>query len=310
MKKLVFSSITALSLVSGSAFAQGEATNQGQPDPKLAAKCQKILPGLKIRAENVLKIKDPAKRGEAFEKLGKGIPKGCEPFVEPLKQEIMAKEKSMYPNQPVASAGGSNSQGQPNQPGQPNQSGQPNQPGMAQPDPKLIARCEKAAPAVRRTAENILKIKDAAKRVQQFEKLGKSIPRGCEPFFEPMRQEIMAKEKSMYPNQTVASAGGSNPQGQPNQGGQQGQSMNSASNSSMGRPQTVDMAACEKARPMVAKEADLCLKVAAEDKRRACFEMIGKKFPQGCDQAYEGMKQEVAAKEKSLYPSQGSAIHQ
>ena len=313
MKKLVFSSITALSLVSGSAFAQGEAPNMGQPDPKMAAKCQKILPGLKARAERILQIKDPAGRTRQFEALGKSIPKGCEPFVEPLKQEIMAKEQSMYPGQKQASAGGQNNpQGQTNNSGQPNQGGQPNQPGMGQPDPKLVAKCEKVIPTIRRTAENILKIKDSAKRTQQFEKLGKSIPKGCEPFIEPLKQEIMAKEQSMYPGQKVASAGGSNnQQGQGNNGNQTARPMNTASNnSSMGQAKPVDMAACEKSRPMVAKEADLCLKVAAEDKRRACFDMIGKKFPQGCEQAYEGMKQEVAAKEKSLYPNQGSAIPQ
>ena len=116
----------------------------------------------------------------------------------------------------------------------------------------------------------------------------------------------------MYPGQKMASAGGqNNQQGPGNNGNQTGQPMNTASNnSSMGQAKPVDMAACEKSRPMVAKEADLCLKVAAEDKRRVCFDMIGKKFPQGCEQAYEGMKQEVAAKEKSLYPNQGSAIPQ
>jgi hypothetical protein len=311
VKKLVFSSITALSLVSGSAFAQGEAPNMGQPDPKMAAKCQKILPGLKARAEKILQIKDPAGRTRQFEALGKSIPKGCEPFVEPLKQEIMAKEQSMYPGQKQASAGGSNKQqnqqGQPNQGGQNSTAGQPG--SMGQPDPKLAEKCQKVIPTIQRTAENILKIKDSAKRKVEFEKLGKAIPQGCEPFVEPLHQQIIAKEKAMYPDQAVASAGGkNNQQGQGNNGGQQGQSMNTAANSSTGQAKPVDMAACEKSRPMVAKEADLCLKMAAEDKRRACFDMIGKKFPQGCEQAYEGMKQEVAAKEKSLYPTQGSAI--
>lgn len=320
MKKLVFSSITALSLVSGSAFAQGGSSTTAQPDPKLAAQCQKVVPSIQKSAEEILKIKDSAKRSVEFEKLGKSIPQGCESFVEPIRQQIMAKEKAMYPDQVVASAGGSNKQqnqqGQSNQGGQQgqmNQGGQNStagQPGsMGQPDPKLAEKCKKVIPTIQRTAENILKIKDSAKRKVEFEKLGKAIPQGCEPFVEPLHQQIMAKEKALYPDQAVASAGGSNnQQGQGNNGGQQGQSMNTASNSSTGQAKPVDMAACEKARPMVAKEADICLKVAAEDKRRACFEMIGKKFPQGCDQAYEGMKQEVAAKEKSLYPTQGSAI--
>ena len=312
MKKLVFSSITALSLVSGSAFAQGESSTTAQPDPKLAAQCQKVVPSIQKSAEEILKIKDSAKRSVEFEKLGKSIPKGCEPFVEPIRQQIMAKEKALYPDQAVASAGGSNKQqnqqGQSNQGGQNSTAGQPG--SMGQPDPKLAEKCQKVIPTIQRTAENILKIKDSAKRKVEFEKLGKAIPQGCEPFVEPLHQQIIAKEKAMYPDQAVASAGGSNnQQGQGNNGGQQGQSMNTASNnSSTGQAKPVDLAACEKARPMVAKEADVCLKVAAEDKRRACFEMIGKKFPQGCEQAYEGMKQEVAAKEKSLYPTQGSAI--
>jgi len=206
VKKLVFSSITALSLVSGSAFAQGGTSTTAQPDPKLAAQCQKVIPTIQKTAENILKIKESAKRKVEFEKLGKTIPQGCEPFMQPLAQQIMAKEKAMYPDQPLASAPGQNNQqgqanngGQPNQQGQANNGGQPstaNQPGsMGQPDPKLAEKCQKVIPTIQKTAENILKIKESAKRKVEFEKLAKRFPKAASRSFSLSIRKSWQKKK-------------------------------------------------------------------------------------------------------------------
>jgi hypothetical protein len=70
---------------------------------------------------------------------------------------------------------------------------------------------------------------------------------------------------------------------------------------------------CQKELGNVTKMADNCLQIKAQDKRRACFDQIGKKVPagfmEGCRAQVEPKKAEYEAKEKSMYPDQTSTMN-
>jgi hypothetical protein len=138
---------------------------------------------------------------------------------------------------------------------------------------------------------------------------------------------------SVQPGQPSAQPG--QQQGQPNQMGQQpGQQMpakpgqpSAQPGQQQGQPNQMDSQAgapakgganwtpekCEKEIPRIVKMAENCLKVKAEDKRRACFDQIGKKAPagmmEGCRSQLEAKKAEFEAKEKSMYPNQASGMN-
>jgi hypothetical protein len=110
--------------------------------------------------------------------------------------------------------------GQPGQmnPGQPGQQmpqgGQPNQQGMkpGQPTQAMIpaAVCEKLAQTIKPLAEACIKNeKDLQKRTQCFDKISQEIQKvapngGCDKALNPLKQDLMAKEKQAYPKQGSA----------------------------------------------------------------------------------------------------------
>lgn len=70
-------------------------------------------------------------------------------------------------------------------------------------------KCRKLEPTIRKQAEACLKIKKPEERGKCFEKIGKTVePTGCGPFFEPLKQEYMSKEREKYPDQPSAIEGG------------------------------------------------------------------------------------------------------
>ena len=77
--------------------------------------------------------------------------------------------------------------------------------------------------------------------------------------------------------------------------------------------QKVDPATCNKLIPQIKQQAEACLKIKEQSQRQQCFDKIGQMIQKtapngGCDQALNPLKQEFMAKEKQLYPSQGSAL--
>jgi len=201
--------------------------------------CAQLLPQVKKQAEECIKIKDQAQRNQCFEKIGQTIQKSapngvCDQTLNPVKQEYMAKEKQLFPTQASAlggSNGNSSQQGQQGQMGQPNQQGQmgqPNQQGqmgqtnqqgqMGQPNQQgqqgsmgqqqalPAAVCDKLAPTIKPKAEECLKIKDQSARKQCFDKVGQEIQKvapngGCDKNLDPLKREMMSKEKQLYPTQ-------------------------------------------------------------------------------------------------------------
>ncbi len=162
--------------------------------------CNKLVPQIKSQADVCIKIKDQSPRQQCFDKIGQSIQKSapngaCDSVLNPMKLEYMAKEKQLYAMQ--ASAIG----GQPGQPGQPGQ--------MGQPQMVPAAVCEKLAQTIKPIAEECLKLKELPKRTQCFDKIGQEIKKvaqngGCDKALDPIKHEIMSKEKQLYPTQTSA----------------------------------------------------------------------------------------------------------
>ena len=219
--------VTCSSLLAFTVCAQAQNNPSNQAGSKVdPAVCNRLIPQIKQEADQCIKIKEQMQRKMCFEKIGQSIQKtapngGCDQALNPIKKEYMAKEKQLYPTQPSALEGGSNGgggqSGQPNQPGQMGQptSGQPNQPnqpgqgqgqGQGQGPAVPAAVCEKLPQMIKPKAEECLKIKEQPARSQCFDRIGQEIgkvaPNGaCDKAIEPLKREIMAKEKQMYPKQ-------------------------------------------------------------------------------------------------------------
>ena len=202
---LALSSVFALNV-----SAQAQNGNMGAPAVNPAV-CNQLVSQLRPQADNCIKMKDAAQRKQCFDQIGQSIQKvapngGCDQTLNPIKQEYIAKEKQMYPNQPSALNGPNGNQGpQGNMP----------QGNMAAPISPEI--CAKLIPQIRPQADMCLKVKDQAQRSQCFDKVGQSIQKvapngGCDQTLNPIKQEYMAKEKQMYPNQASALSG---PNGNP-----------------------------------------------------------------------------------------------
>jgi hypothetical protein len=218
--KLKLMLLSCSSLLMVNAYAQNQKVD--------SAACNKLIPQIKQQADACLKIKDQSQRGQCFEKIGQMIQKsapngGCDQALNPLKQEYMSKERQLYPSQGSAVGGSNGSGGQQGQPGQPNQMGgqqqgqpgQPNQMGGQPGQPNQMggqqqqvpaAVCEKLPQTIKPKAEECLKIKEQPARSQCFDKIGQEIQKvapngGCDKALEPLKREIMAKEKQMYPKQ-------------------------------------------------------------------------------------------------------------
>jgi len=316
-----------------------------------------------------------------------GKTKECGSFFESMKAEYMAKEKQMYPTQASAMNGGNSgknvptSSGASSQQGMPNSSAMPNtasasspgsQPGM-QPagaqqgsssqqvssasgvkmDEALKAACQKLEPKIRESADACLKRSQADKRGECFEKIGQTYFQGkakeCGGYFEPMKAEYMAKEKSMYPNQASAMNGGNSNQNQGGSSSQQGMPSSSSmpnmasSQSTSGQPgmqptagqrseqnsagvpanasqatsnQSKQSAAdCSKVMTEAKKLGQECLVKASADGRRSCWEQGGEKIRKltsgssSCESALDGLSQEMKAAEAAKYPKQERAFN-
>jgi hypothetical protein len=154
-------------------------------------------------------------------KPGQPMPQGGQPNQpgmnpgQPMPQGGQPNQQGMKPGQPGQMNPGQPGQMNPGQPGQQMpQGGQPNQQGMkpGQPNQPMIpaAVCEKLAQTIKPQAEACIKNnKDLAKRTQCIEKMVQEMQKvapngGCDKTLNPLKQEMMAKEKQAYPNQASA----------------------------------------------------------------------------------------------------------
>lgn len=231
--------------------------------------------------------------------------------------------------------------GPPGQPGQPGMGGQPGQPGMGSPNqpgmmpggpgpgmqggpkgPMMDEKaCKKHDTKLRRQAENCLKQKKFENRNKCFDKMQGQFPPGffeqCRAVIEPIKGEIMAKEKSKYPDQPSAVEGGNKggPGGPGGHGGAHGPDgshggpqMGDPAKGPMGKP-----ANCEKLVNKTRKAGERCLKMKAQDKRKVCFDRVKQevdKTPglEACDPQMSPVKTEFQMKEKEKYPDQPSSL--
>lgn len=172
-------------------------------------KCEKQVPRAKKMAENCLKVKKEDKRKACFDqiqtKLPPGFFDGCRAQVEPVKAEIEAKEKEMYPKQ-----GSAINQGGPQGPGNGPQGG----PGM-QPPPagdtqaKKAVDCGKIGDKIRKSGDKCLKVKDTPKRKACFDKVGEQVKQsGAEPacgdLINTLKSEFQGRESQAYPGQPAS----------------------------------------------------------------------------------------------------------
>ncbi len=218
-------------------------------------------------------------------------------------------------------ATGAHPPGQPPHQGQP-PTGQPGHPPGQSPggDPaKIEALCKKMEPKLRRQADACLKIKKGDKRGQCFEKIGQSFKgkqQACEGFFEPMKQEYMAKERELYPEQGGQPGGPSNGGHKPGgpEHGQPGTPPGGGHQGGPGAPQhgnkPVD---CGKAITEAKKMGQKCLGMAAYDKRSACWDKTGDELNkhgamEACGPQLDPVKSELQGAEASKYPNQEKAF--
>ncbi len=249
------------------------------------------------------------------------------------------------PNGP-GNMGGPNGPGNMGGPNGPGNMGGPNGPGnmngMNHGPAMSSEQCQKLTPGLKKQAESCVNISSFDKRHACFDKVATTMPPGffdsCHAAIDPIQTEIQAKEKAKYPNQASAIPNGPNngpggPNGPGNiagdpgsmptnpgnmAGGPNGQgNMNGGPNGPRnmnGMNQVPAMSAdqCQKHVPNLKKLADNCLRITAEDKRRACFDKIGEQMPhdflEGCRATVEPVKQEYIAKEKAKHPNQASTV--
>lgn len=296
----------------------GGNTNNQPGFPK--EKCSAEVPNLRKLAEACLGQADFNKRKACFDQISDSkMPKGyfdsCREAVEPLKNEIMAKEKAKYPKQASAlDGGGQNQNGGPNNmPG--NMPGNMNnqQTGPAFPKEK----CASEIPNLKKMADGCLGQADFNKRKACFDQVGEKMPKGyfdsCSQAVEPIKNEFIAKEKSKYPKQgSVLEMMNNNGPTNPGPNMQGGSPNNMPGNSGNSQMAMFPKEKCSGEIPNLRKMADGCLGQADFNKRKACFEQVGEKMPKGyfesCREVAEPLKNEYIAKEKSKYPNQASAV--
>ncbi len=241
-------------------------------------------------------------------------------------------------------------QGQPG-PGGPGPQGpgpqQPGQPGMMPgPGGKMMPppqggpqgkgpmwspeKCQKELPRLKKQADNCVNVKKEDKRRACFDKIQSKMKPGffdaCREQIEPLKNEIMSKEKEKYPNQAsgVESKGGPNngpgPQGQPGMPGPQGgqpphgpQDGPGAMHGQKGGPaaKAVD---CPKVLAKIKTAGTKCLDIKAQPKRKACFDKVGDHVQksgaeQSCGDALNQLKQEILGLEAQKYPGEPASFH-
>jgi hypothetical protein len=281
-------------------------------------KCAKEIPSLKKKGENCLKVSKFEKRKSCFDEIEKKMPKGyfesCRPQIEPLKGELQAKEKAKYPKQASALDGGggpNNGPGPNNAPGGSNTAGQPGSPG-AQPQ-WPAEKCNAEVPKLRSQAENCLKVTKADARKQCFDKLGNSMPPGffdsCRMIVEPIKGEMMAKEKAKYPTQASGLQDGPNnaPGGPQNTAGMPGPEM-------MDKNQKPN-ADCGKFISDVRNSGQKCIGMSNQGSRKKCFDEVGNGkiqksgMEQACRDPLNQLKSEFQAMERQKYPNTEPSIN-
>lgn len=212
--------------------------------------------------------------------------------------------------------------GQPNQPGQPPQPGQPNNPASGPTWP--AAKCEKEMPKLKKAAENCVNIKKEDQRKECFAKLETKFPRefwdSCKAMTEPLRNEMEAKAKQKYPDQTAGMPGqDKGPHGgMPNQPGMPGQPGHSDQPGMPGSPGDHAKGPAKKmdCGPLLKKvktEGGKCLKIKEQAQRKICFDKIGQEIEKknagdACGEALNPLKAEFQSQEAQKYPGEAPSI--
>ena len=210
---------------------------------------------------------------------------------------------------------------------------------LSNPASALFADCNDAVKALKPLGEACMKIADANQRkscldqapskagVPQdlMQKCGNGGP------LDQLKNELMSKEKSLYPSQSTGfgSNNGKGPdtlsQGQKmpaemlgnsqnnNQGNMQGNTQGGNNN---GQTANVSKKECDAVLAKLKPASDKCLQVSDFQKRAACFESLPKSI--GVDQALldgcmksgflDSLKKQIMDQEKKKYPKQASAL--
>ncbi len=269
------------------------ANNNGFWNPE---KCQKEAPKLRKLAEACLKEKKQDGRHICFDKLGSNFEhqflESCPMVSEPMKQEIQARERSMYPTQASGIANNPN-QGNNFQGNNGNNNG-PQGPPLWTPE-----KCQKETPRFRKMADACMKVKKENLRHACIDKFTAAFPQqftdSCRAVVDPLKAEYQAKERELYPTQDMYVGNHPNQQGGPN-----------------GAITQWPPEKCQQEIPKARKMADNCIKIKKEDGRRVCFDKIGHNLPQGFDEGcrsmVEPLKAEYQQKEREKYPNQSSTV--
>jgi hypothetical protein len=189
---------------------QGQPSNGQGPAP---VDCRKLVSDLEKEAAKCIAQASFEKRKACFDQIGqkykieeiegKGI---CRAELDALKNKVMSQEKSKYPNQPSA-LGGPGSQGQGPQGQAPQaQPGKPTDDKGQKPEGTKSADCSKVVEKLKKAADACLKLKARDKRQACMDKIGNEVessnfPAECRQAVEPLKQQVMEKEKQLYPNQ-------------------------------------------------------------------------------------------------------------
>lgn len=189
----------------------GGPNNGGEKPQWSPEQCKKHEPTLRKLADACIAVANFDARKACFEKVGDtpSIPKdwweSCRSTIEPIKAEFMAKEKAKYPTQASALDSASNNHGNNNQNGHAQNNHGPNSGGMP---PMSMEHCKKQEPQLRKSAESCLGKKSFDDRKMCFDKVRGEFPNefwdNCNAITEPIKMEMMAKEKSKYPDQGSA----------------------------------------------------------------------------------------------------------
>ena len=211
--KLKFILLTCSSVIALNVHAQDQKNLGNSSAQKFdISVCNKLVPQIRPQADGCLKLKDQPARQQCFDKIGqviqKSAPNGaCDQVLNPIKQEYIAKEKQLYPTQASALGGPNGNNGPQGNMGSQN-GGQPMKTGQTgQMLPAAV--CDKLPQSIKPQADECLKMKEQPKRAQCFDKIGQEIQKvapngGCDKALDPLKHEIMSKEKQMYPKQSPA----------------------------------------------------------------------------------------------------------
>lgn len=312
---------------------------QGGPMPQQmpVKKCEQGARKLKQMAVSCLKPATQEKRRRCFDHMEPKFPREfwetCRAQIEPVKAEIMAMEKQKYPDQGSGlpqggdNGGGPNGSNGPQGPG--SQGPGPQGPGPQSGDmnggnggqvakPQLPPeKCEENAKGLKNRAMNCLKKKDEKQRKTCFDKIEPMFPRtfweGCRAQIEPLKAEVMEKERNMYPDQKTALGDDGDKNGQG--GGQPGDMKGGPGQPGTQPPPNAKPVDCKKVVTRVKKEGKACLNQKNQVIRKACFDKIGEYLGRSqsnggemCSADLDPIKAEFQKLEAEKYPGQPPSI--